>query len=497
MNSLRSLPVAERLTPESAAAALIERKAARSSLLAFTCRTHAEYQAAAFHRRLCGYLDAFIAGTLRRLIINMPPRHGKSELVSRRLPAYILGRNPDASVIACSYSADLASRMNRDVQRIMDEASYQRLFPETRLHAKNIRTVAHGSWLRNSDVFEVVGRRGVYRSAGRGQGITGMGGDYLIIDDILKDREEADSPTVRESCWEWYTSTFRTRLAPGGSILITMTRWHEDDLVGRLIAQAREEPKADQWHIVCLPALCEEPGPDDPRAIGEVLWPERYPLAELEKIRVQSEYDWQALYQQRPRPEGGVEWPDTHFPASMWFEEWPRLYVKAMALDPSKGKSDKVGDYSAYVWGGLDTDQTLWIDADLARRHTGRMVEDGLRIFREFAPQAFAVEINSYQELLGGEFLRAAGALRLPLPVYGITNTTPKPVRIRTLGPWLGQKRLRVRNTPGGRLLVKQLRDFPVGDHDDGPDAAEMLTRMLAALLGERSELGAPRLIAS
>jgi predicted phage terminase large subunit-like protein len=163
-----------------------------------------------------------------------------------------------------------------------------------------------------------------------------------------------------------------------------------------------------------------------------------------------------------------------------------------MALDPSKGRSDKVGDFSAFVWGGLDRDGTLWVDADVQRRHTGKIVEDGLAIYRAARPQAFAVEVNQFQELLAQEFLREAGQIRLTLPVYGITNTVSKVVRIRTIGPWLAQRRLRVRNTPGGRLLVQQLRDFPVGSHDDAPDALEMMVRMLDHLLGVRHETGGP-----
>jgi hypothetical protein len=144
------------------------------------------------------------------------PRSGKSELVSRRLPAYILGRDPDATIIAASYGADLARRMNRDVQRIIDTPEYQRLFPDTQLWGKNVRSVADGSYLRNSDLFEVVGHRGFYMSVGVGGALTGMGSKYMVLDDPVKNRKEANSATYRQSVWEWYTSTFYTRLAPGG-----------------------------------------------------------------------------------------------------------------------------------------------------------------------------------------------------------------------------------------------------------------------------------------
>lgn len=179
---------------------------------------------------MCVYLDKFAAGEIKRLMIFAPPRHGKSELVSRRLPAYILGREPDAAIIASSYSATLAEQMNRDVQRIINSVEYQRLFPETKLYGKNVRSTAEGAYLRNSETFKIVDRRGIYHNAGRGGALTGFGGHYLFVDDPLKDRAEADSPTIRQNLWEWYTSVLSSRQYKNAGILITLTRWHEDGL---------------------------------------------------------------------------------------------------------------------------------------------------------------------------------------------------------------------------------------------------------------------------
>ena len=207
---------------------------ARRSMAEFTLYTDERYQMNWHHRLICEYLDKWINKDVKRLMVFTAPRHGKSELVSRKLPAYIFGRNPDTSIISASYSADLASRMNRDVQRIMDEYRYIELFPESRLYGKNLKD-ANGKFLRNSDIFEIVNHRGVYRSAGVGGGITGMGGEYIIIDDPVKNREEANSEVYREKLWDWYTSTLYTRLEKDGCILVTLTRWHEDDLAGRLL----------------------------------------------------------------------------------------------------------------------------------------------------------------------------------------------------------------------------------------------------------------------
>jgi predicted phage terminase large subunit-like protein len=254
----------------------------------------------------------------RRIMVFMPPRHGKSELVSRKLPAYIFGRNPDASIIGTSYSADLAQRMNRDVQRIIDSDRYGEVFPGTSLTGKNIRTISNGSFLRNSDIFEIVGRRGTYRGAGVGGGITGMGGDYIIIDDPIKNHEEANSLTYRDKLWDWYTSTLYTRQEKDGAILITLTRWHEDDLAGRLLELAKTDPAADQWDVLTLPALCEDETerppfgghvrhPQDFRDMNGALWEGKYDYNTLMQIKAAvGIYDWSAMYQQRPQPAGGT-----------------------------------------------------------------------------------------------------------------------------------------------------------------------------------------------
>ena len=293
----------------------VDAELARRHLLDFTTYTYPGYQVNWHHELIASHLDNFVALQNQRLMVFSFPRSGKSELVSRRLPAYILGRDPDAAIIATSYSASLASAMNRDVQRIIDSEEYRRLFPGTTLWGKNVRSDAKGSWLRNSDLFEVVGHRGYYLSTGVGGGITGRGGRYLLIDDPVKNRKEANSPTYRNAVWEWYTSTLYTRLAPGGNILLIVTRWHEDDLAGRLLAAAQADPHADQWTVLTLPAVAEEPvARYDPRKPGDVLWPVRWDAAEMRRKRaVVGERDWASLYQQRPAPDEGEIFKRQHW----------------------------------------------------------------------------------------------------------------------------------------------------------------------------------------
>ena len=288
---------------------LLRRKKATESLIEFIKFTKPDYQVNWHHELICNEIDELLNRKYEMLIVSTPPRFGKSEIVSRRLPAYKLGRDPDSSIIACSYAADLSSRMNRDVQRVIDDYTYSLLFPDTRLNSSNVRTTAQGSYLRNSDIFEIVGHKGVYRSCGIGGGITGMGFSGVgIIDDPTKNREEAESITVRDKTYEWYTDVFLTRREENAPILITMTRWHEDDLTGRIVDVSEREVGTDNCRIITLPALSEDEIPDyDIRtAPGQSLWIKKFPVSVLEKIKATVPvYTWLSLYQQRPSAAAG------------------------------------------------------------------------------------------------------------------------------------------------------------------------------------------------
>lgn len=281
---------------------------AKSNLLDFTTFTKRSYRANWHHELICQKLDQFVSGEIKRLIISVPPQFGKSELVSRRLPAFLFGKHPDCRIISCSYSADLAQRMNRDVQRIIDTPEYNFLFPNVNLNESNVRTTSQGNYLRNSDIFEIVGHEGVYRSCGIGGGITGMSMDYGIIDDYLKNREEAESPTIRNKIYDWYTDVFATREQGDSSILITATRWHEDDMIGRLLDHAAKDEDADQWEVITLPAMSEDVRPDYDIRDGpdQPLWPTKYTETWLKKRRANMPvYSWLSLYQQRPSAVSG------------------------------------------------------------------------------------------------------------------------------------------------------------------------------------------------
>lgn len=416
----------------------------------------------------------------------MPPRHGKSTLASQYFPAWYSGRFPEKRIILTSYEADFAAQWGRKSRDVLEEFGPS-LF--------GIRVRRDSS---AADRWDLEGHQGGMVTAGIGGAITGRGADLLIIDDPVKDAEQALSPAYRKRAWDWYLSTAATRLEPGGSILIMQTRWNAEDLAGMIGRQAKET--GELWDEVTLPAISEE-GDQLGRAPGEALWPERFPLTELAKIKASYEsvgklYWWLTLYQQKDVSEASVEWPDSYFGDEIWFDDWPQLLAfRVLALDPSKGKDAKHGDYSAYALVGLDVHANYWVEADLDRRTVTQMVADGIRHLRSWKPISFAVEVNGFQELLGPEFIRQARATKTAIPLFGIHNYIAKVVRIRSLGPLLAQGRMRFRKTPGTKLLVQQLKQFPTGEHDDGPDALEMAVRSIKHLLGEEQAGPTPQLI--
>jgi predicted phage terminase large subunit-like protein len=223
------------------------------------------------------------------------PTHN-SEIVSRKFPAWALGRNPKTRLVGCSYSADLAQQFSRSIQRTIDDDCYKEVFPETQLNGGK-----QSGFIRNVDLFEVVGYGGFYKAVGVGGSLTGTPVDIGIIDDPVKDALEANSETYRNRVWEWYTDVFLTRLHNNSKQILIQTRWHADDLAGRLL-----DREGDTWTVVSIPAIREDKlMADDPREVGEALWEERHSLVRLREIEKRSPRTFAALYQQRPTIEGG------------------------------------------------------------------------------------------------------------------------------------------------------------------------------------------------
>lgn len=283
----------------------------RTTLQGFTAFTKKDYDMAWFHKLVCYYLDKLERGDIKKLMIFIPPQHGKSELSSRRFPAYVLGRNPRAKIGLASYSADLSNSFNRDVQNIIDDDEYRKLFPNVYLNGKGII----GDELRNVNYFETVGYKGFLKTVGVRGSLTGTPLDYGIIDDPFKDRAEANSSTIRDKVWQWYQDVFLTRLHNDSRQLLLFTRWHEDDIAGRILnpkSKYYNEEEAKEWTVIALPALKEATKPisqaediNDPRAIDEALWEQRHSGKVLRRRKEVNPSGFNSLYQQRPTAQEG------------------------------------------------------------------------------------------------------------------------------------------------------------------------------------------------
>ena len=269
----------------------------------FTTFTKPNYRPQWFHRHLAHLCDLFARQKIMRLMVLMPPQHGKSELTSRRLPAYLFGLNPALRIMALSYNDPHAKRFNRQVQRIIDSEKYHKIFPDTRLNSSNVVTASYGQFLRNASEFEIAGKEGHYLSAGVGSGITGNPADVILVDDPIKSRKEADSKVYRDALWNWWLDDVGSRVRERTQIMITVTPWHHDDLVGRLM---NDEIEARKWTVIRYPAIKEDDtNPDDPRAIGHALWPEEKSAESLADIRRRTPRTYNSLYQCSPTNPGG------------------------------------------------------------------------------------------------------------------------------------------------------------------------------------------------
>ena len=328
----------------------------------FVMYTQPNYQMQWFHRVICDKLDAFNRGEIKKLMIFVPPQHGKSELSTRKFPAYLLGQNPDRKIVVSSYNSTLASRFNRDIQRVIDNELYHDVFPKTTLNSSNVVTVATNS-LRNSEIFEIVGYKGFLKTVGRGGALTGTPVDIGIIDDPIKDRAEAMSVTIREGLWSWYQDVFETRLHNGSQQILIQTRWHEEDLAGKLLKRDKD------WEIVIFEAIKETENDYDPRAIGEPLWGEKHSLERLLKVKQTSPLTFNSLYQQSPKPidDQGTLWTRAQVNAAR-IKNAPENMRVVVAIDPATTANTNSDETGIIVVG--KSGENIYILDDLSGRYT-------------------------------------------------------------------------------------------------------------------------------
>jgi predicted phage terminase large subunit-like protein len=430
-----------------AAQELLRRRHARRGLIPFTEYTNHAYEPAPPHSEIAEKLEAVERGEIDRLMIFMPPRHGKSELASRRFPAWYMGRNPDKQIIAASYNSDLASDFGREVRNIIRTNEFSRLF-NVKL-AEDSR--AAGRW--NTDAG------GAYVAAGVGTAVTGRGAHILLIDDPVKDREEAESELRRETIWNWYTSTAYTRLMPGGAVILIQTRWHEDDLGGRLLEA--ENNGGDKWVKVNLPAIKD----------GQALWPERYNVDALKRIKAAiGPRDFEALYQQNPTPDDGT------FFLRDWFKRHDDAPAKGhIYITSDYAVTEDGGDWTAHLVWNYHEDTLTLIDGWTGQTSADVWIEELLRLFKQHRPLCYFGEAGVIVKAVKPMLTRRMNELRVFARTEWIPSISDKPTRARAFQARAAMGKVSLPKTDLGEKVLNQLLSFPAGKHDDLVDTCALM----------------------
>lgn len=331
----------------------VVRYMASKNLMVFARYMRPDLEMTSFHRTYYKVLDMFAHKRIKKLIVSVPPQHGKSEGSSRILPAFIEGLNPDTKLIIGSYNGDVASSFNVDVQKIIQSEAYKAVFPDTFLNTDRVKM--NNVYKCNSEVSDMVGHRGYIRGVGRSGSLTSKSVDVAILDDVYKDFDEANSSLIRERAWKWYTTVVSTRLHNDSQQLIVFTRWHEDDLIGRIEKGGErikvlekwsdlEEVRDDEWLLLNFPALkVGEPTEIDPRKDGEALWEDRHSRKKLLAQRGLDPVQFECLYQGDPSSEASHLYGE--FKTYVDKSEWGTLVRRGCMIDVA----DKGDDYLASV----------------------------------------------------------------------------------------------------------------------------------------------------
>jgi hypothetical protein len=482
----------------------------------FACRylrANFPLPSSAFHRWLAGALDGLHGRRGTRLDVIAPRGAAKSTWSSLAYPLYaaVEGLEPYVQIFSDT----------RDQAWVWLDAIREELETNPGLAADYPQAAGVGPvWrkdrlrLRNGVVLEALGSGSKMRGRRNRQHRP-----TLIIVDDPENEDHTTSPLRRERSWRWFTRAVLNAGGPQTNVIVLGTALHRDCLVLRLtrtggwthrLFKALVSPpeRMDLWHqweeiyidyenadrAAAARAFYEAHQGEMDRG-AESLWPERESVYDLMGLRVTIGHAaFESEKQGSPVNPEACEWPAEYFDRpGFWFEQWPQdLVLKALALDPSKGSDAKRGDFAAYVWGGMDRHGVVYLDAELLHCDVAKLVDVGVERIGQFRPDLFAVEVNQFQSLLCAEFARVGRERKVDVPVLALDNRVHKEVRIRRLGPYLSQRRLRFKaRSPGAALLVQQLKDFAVGDHDDGPDGAEMFVRALIHLQqGRASQAG-------
>ena len=522
--------VRRRSAKEVAGQELARRELLRRSMINFTVAFTPKYDAGWVHKLICAKLEKFSQDVAQekspRLMLFVPPRHGKSEIASKKFPAWHLGHHPDHEIIASSYAVSLPLGFSRHIKNVLHDPMYKAIFEDTKLDPN---AQATDGWLTTEG--------GGYLPAGVGGGITGKGAHILVIDDPVKDAAEADSETQRDKVWDWYGSTARTRVAPGGGILVIQTRWHDDDLAGRLLTQQKEkedelaeqlkdtkallvkaqdarvikklegrvkhiefqiEHEIERWEVIVFPATNtngdeywshnkivdhHEPGARLLRRKNSALHPERFDEIALAKIRngLQKRH-WSALYQQNPVPDEGVYFRKEMFRYEPYISSdiWGRWNI-FIAWDLAIGQK-QANDWTVGLVGAHDFEDRLHL-IDMVRVKTDELAEVMITTALPYKKQLqmMGLERGQIQMAVMPSLKKLMKEKRFFFSFdEELTPVTDKSARARPAQAWLqGGRILLPDGQPWVETFTAELLRFPGGVHDDIVDSLAWLVRMV------------------
>ena len=422
------------------------------------------FKDAKHHRAISKVLEKVQKGHIPRLMVTLPPRHGKSELISRRFIPWLLGKDPYRSVIFASYNEDFAQDFGADCRNIMESPQYRQVFP----HFEFRKGGASKSRIQTK-----AGGMAVF--VGKGGSITGRGGDYVILDDPIKDAMEAQSPTQRESLWQWFTQVLMTRLmTASASITIVQTRWHEDDLCGRLTDPMNphyNEEEVSKWKVINLPAIADE---DDPlkRKKGELLWPERFDREFMEAQQRLDPRGFSALYQQRPSPEDGDLFRREYL---MFYEkkklpERLRIYASS---DHAVGTDKTRNDATCLLVVGVDEEDDIYIlDCWWERQGANKVVEAMLELIKKWKPLVWWAEKGHISKAIGPFLRKRMMETHTHCAVHEVTPVANKVQRAQSIIGRMAMRKVYLPKTGfWSQRAVDELLKFPNARNDDFVDA--------------------------
>lgn len=443
----------ERLKLEYRLAQLQMQDDARKKFLSFVRYVWPEALLGAHHEKMADAFDRVVSGKLKRLIINMPPRHTKSEFASYLLPAFVMGHKPDTKIIEATHTGELAVRFGRKVRNLMDTESYKEVFPNVTLQADS---KAAGRWDTN--------KGGEYFAVGVGGAMTGRGANLLIIDDPHSE-QDALSELALDNAWEWYTSGPRSRLQPGGAVIIVMTRWGTKDLTARLLKQ-QGSPKADQWEVIEFPAILPS---------GNPLWPGFWKIEELNAVKASlSVQKWNAMYQQQPTNDEGA------ILKREWWRVWqhddpPPCDYLIQSYDTAYSRKE-TADYSVITtWGVFYPSADSGPNIILLGVRRGRWDFPELKRiakeeYRHWNPDNVLIEAKATGTVLQQELRR----MGIPVTMYspgGRRAGQDKVSRANSVAPMFESGMVWAPDLEWAQELIEECAAFPNGDNDDMVDS--------------------------